>query len=110
MSDKVLSDHASESLAAAITVAVASTERREQFASRVRALLAPHGVALASSELGRNATQAVWIITVSMQLARETILTMHVLLNAAVPPFAEDTAAAVAKRVIAYLHSRGLGA
>ena len=86
---------------------MASGERRAQFASAVQALLAPHGVDLASSELGRRGREAVWILC--LRLPRDTYLTVHVPLHATRPAFGEETERAVADRVIAYLHSRGLG-
>ena len=87
-----------------IGAALAGVDRRAQFARQVSAHLAESGVRLLGSDLGRDASRAVWILSVG--LPQGTFMT----LNAPVvgDAFAPSTAHAVASAVLGYLRRHQL--
>lgn len=80
-------------------------DMRAAFAKRLAADLCAEGVELVSSELGREAGRAIWILTVRLPL--DTFLTLEVAVHLARDPFAIETAGIVSKRVVTFLRSSG---
>lgn len=87
-------------------IASDSTNKRAIFTNSVRALLAARHVDLLGAELGRNAGQAIWLLT--MRLPGGQVLTAHVPVGLSQEPLAPQTARSVADRVVAHLRSNSL--
>jgi hypothetical protein len=87
-----------------IGAALAGVDRRAEFTRQVSTHLAGSGVKLLGSDLGRDASRAVWILSVG--LPQGTFMT----LNAPVvgDAFAPNTAHAVASAVLDYLRRHQL--
>lgn len=84
--------------------AAGSARRRSSFAASVRAMLAEFGVGLCASELGRDASGAVWIL--SARLPSGSFMTF--LLPVLGDPFAPAAEASAARRVVGHLRDNGL--
>ncbi len=87
-------------------IASDSTNKRATFTNSVRALLAARHVDLLGAELGRNAGQAIWLLT--MRLPGGQVLTAHVPVSPSQEPLAPQTARSVADRVVEHLRSNSL--
>lgn len=88
----------------AIGAALAGVDRRTEFSRQVRTHLEMAGIKLLGSELGRDATHAVWILSIG--LPRGTYMTLNVPVVGNV--FASTTASAVAEAVLGYLRQHHL--
>ena len=89
-----------------LDAAIASAEKRKAFAGRVHKFLILSDVKLISSELGRDASRAIWILTVL--LPNQRILTLHAPVRSPYDPYAPQTVMSVVFRALRYLRAHQL--
>lgn len=77
--------------------------KRAKFATHLRDCLSPHGVMVLGANFGRDGASPTWVLT--LQRPNEHVLTLNAHVDA-LDPFAMETAAEVASRVVRYLEAR----
>ena len=75
-----------------------NVDRRAAFLRRLEDTLGTKGVSLLASELGREAAQAVWLLTV--QLPNQAVLSVRAAVLAGQDPLDPELGADIALRVI----------